>query len=210
MEWWEVLGHTVASEFSDIPDLEHGIRVSIRLLLAIALGGVLGYEREYKGKAAGLRTHMLVALGAAAFCHHGNRPHIIGDLQRRGGVGLRQPARLFQLAGVRHQRGGKPAGGAAAATGGRGGHDHLAGPPPLQDSTVAGQEFPALGQRQIQLGNGTTVKLSDVEGTVSLRIWPLGRFGTVDVVAYAVAFLASDEAAYITGQELLVDGGWSI
>ncbi|UPQ83688.1 MgtC/SapB family protein [Pseudomonas knackmussii] len=67
MEWWEVLGHTVASEFSDIPDLEHGIRVSIRLLLAIALGGVLGYEREYKGKAAGLRTHMLVALGAALF-----------------------------------------------------------------------------------------------------------------------------------------------
>lgn len=67
MEWWEILGRTVAAEFSDIPDLEHGIRVSIRLLLAAALGGVLGYEREYKGKAAGLRTHMLVALGAALF-----------------------------------------------------------------------------------------------------------------------------------------------
>ncbi|HYI22614.1 MAG TPA: 3-oxoacyl-[acyl-carrier-protein] reductase, partial [Candidatus Limnocylindrales bacterium] len=36
---------------------------------------------------------------------------------------------------------------------------------------------------------------------------PLGRFGTTDEIAYAVAFLASDEAAYITGQVLAVDGG---
>ena len=36
---------------------------------------------------------------------------------------------------------------------------------------------------------------------------PLGRFGTVEEVAYSVAFLASDEAAYITGQVLAVDGG---
>lgn len=67
MEWWEIFTRTVASEFSDIPDLEHAIRVSVRLLLATFLGGVLGYEREYKGKAAGLRTHMLVSLGAALF-----------------------------------------------------------------------------------------------------------------------------------------------
>ena len=40
-----------------------------------------------------------------------------------------------------------------------------------------------------------------------LRQVPLGRFGTVEDVANAIAFLASDEAAYITGQVLVVDGG---
>jgi len=41
----------------------------------------------------------------------------------------------------------------------------------------------------------------------SLKAIPLGRWGTAEDVAYAVAFLVSDEAAYITGQVLSVDGG---
>jgi 3-oxoacyl-[acyl-carrier protein] reductase len=41
----------------------------------------------------------------------------------------------------------------------------------------------------------------------SLKMIPLGRWGSPDEIAYAVAFLASDEAAYITGHVLSVDGG---
>jgi len=46
----------------------------------------------------------------------------------------------------------------------------------------------------------------DLKGQITDRT-PLGRFGTTEEIAYAVAFLASDEAAYITGQVLAVDGG---
>lgn len=41
--------------------------IAFRLLLAAALGAVIGLEREYKARPAGLRTHMLTALAAAVF-----------------------------------------------------------------------------------------------------------------------------------------------
>jgi len=64
---WQEIWNTVLSEFSDIPDAKQITLITLRLLIAATLGGLLGYEREQKGKAAGLRTHMLVALGAAIF-----------------------------------------------------------------------------------------------------------------------------------------------
>ena len=66
-DWWLVVLQTVRDEFSDINDVTQLTRVCIRLLVAVTLGGMLGYERESRGRSAGLRTHMLVALGAALF-----------------------------------------------------------------------------------------------------------------------------------------------
>lgn len=64
---WDTVLSTLRAEFSDVPDAEQVTRILTRLLLAALLGGVLGYEREHKGKAAGIRTHMLVAMGSALF-----------------------------------------------------------------------------------------------------------------------------------------------
>jgi putative Mg2+ transporter-C (MgtC) family protein len=41
--------------------------MALRILLAAALGGAIGYQRERAGKPAGLRTHMLICMGAAIF-----------------------------------------------------------------------------------------------------------------------------------------------
>jgi putative Mg2+ transporter-C (MgtC) family protein len=49
------------------PDGQYLLRVALRLCIAAALGGMIGLERERTGKWAGVRTHMMVALGAALF-----------------------------------------------------------------------------------------------------------------------------------------------
>jgi putative Mg2+ transporter-C (MgtC) family protein len=80
---WNRIVDTVLAEFSDATDVEQITRIFVRLLLAALLGGVLGYEREQQGKAAGIRTHMLVAMGAALFVlvpQHGGMA--VSDLSR--------------------------------------------------------------------------------------------------------------------------------
>jgi putative Mg2+ transporter-C (MgtC) family protein len=59
--------NTLVDDLFHLPDTAQLVRVVVRVIVAAALGGLLGAERERAGKAAGLRTHMLVALGAALF-----------------------------------------------------------------------------------------------------------------------------------------------
>ncbi|WP_313644314.1 MgtC/SapB family protein [Pseudomonas sp.] len=63
----ELIWEAVEAEFADITDVQEVVRILVRLMMAALLGAVLGFEREHRGKSAGVRTHMLVSLGAALF-----------------------------------------------------------------------------------------------------------------------------------------------
>ena len=66
-----------------VPNGPQILRVVTRVLVAALLGALLGWERQRAGKAAGLRTHMLVALGAALFVlFPAEAGMAIGDLSR--------------------------------------------------------------------------------------------------------------------------------
>ena len=58
-EWWQDISSLVVAEFSDLSDVTEFTRLILRLAIAAALGGLLGWERERSGKAAGMRTHMV-------------------------------------------------------------------------------------------------------------------------------------------------------
>ena len=48
--------------------MEQLLDLTLRLLVALLLGGAIGIEREFRSKDAGFRTHFLVSLGSALFC----------------------------------------------------------------------------------------------------------------------------------------------
>jgi putative Mg2+ transporter-C (MgtC) family protein len=64
---WQEVWRGLSADFTDLPGIAEVTQIVVRLLLAALLGGLLGLQREWVGKAAGIRTHMLVALGCAFF-----------------------------------------------------------------------------------------------------------------------------------------------
>jgi putative Mg2+ transporter-C (MgtC) family protein len=98
------------------------LEMVLRLLLAAFLGGVIGFQREWTGKEAGLRTHILISLGSALltvlsiYAFPGSDPaRIAGSiatgigfigagviLHRSGGAvtGLTTAATIFAVAGI--------------------------------------------------------------------------------------------------------------
>ncbi|HEV7437400.1 MAG TPA: MgtC/SapB family protein [Pseudorhizobium sp.] len=82
----EEIWSALVAEFSDVPDASTMTLITVRLVVAAVLGGILGYERECKGRSAGVRTHMLVAVGAALF--------VIGPLQ--SGMEIADLSRVLQ------------------------------------------------------------------------------------------------------------------
>lgn len=80
--------------------------------------------------------------------------------------------------------------------------------------------------RQLAVEYGPNIRINSVvPGPIRTRVWdavseedlaqtaaqtPLGRLGTPEEVASVICFLASDQASFIHGAEIVVDGGWSI
>jgi putative Mg2+ transporter-C (MgtC) family protein len=70
-------------ELTIVPDWDLAAQVLVRVLIAAILGGAVGLERELKGKAAGLRTQMLVCMGATIVIVVARLDGIpIGDISR--------------------------------------------------------------------------------------------------------------------------------
>lgn len=75
-----------------ILDLKNYIEIILRVALAAIIGGIIGIEREYKNRPAGMRTHVLVALGAMSMAlmealisshmFHGGQPGLTFSLGR--------------------------------------------------------------------------------------------------------------------------------
>jgi putative Mg2+ transporter-C (MgtC) family protein len=63
-EIWQAIVQELSIQ---VPSIDSFVRVTIRLVVALVLSALIGLEREAGGKAAGLRTHMLVGLGSALF-----------------------------------------------------------------------------------------------------------------------------------------------
>jgi 3(or 17)beta-hydroxysteroid dehydrogenase len=72
--------------------------------------------------------------------------------------------------------------------------------PGLIDTESAG----ALMQARVR--SGLSKDLEDARAALLLN-YPIGRMGRAEDVAGGVAYLASDDAAYVTGTELVIDGG---
>lgn len=78
--WWSLIGEQLSA---DLPDAHSLVRVTLRLLFALLFSAAIGWQRESVGKAAGLRTHMLVGLGSALFVAAlGEAGATAGDLTR--------------------------------------------------------------------------------------------------------------------------------
>jgi putative Mg2+ transporter-C (MgtC) family protein len=64
-----------------VPDAKYLARVLVRLAVAAVFGGLIGVERQLDNKRDGMRTHMLVSLGAALFTLVGIESLVTGDVK---------------------------------------------------------------------------------------------------------------------------------
>jgi putative Mg2+ transporter-C (MgtC) family protein len=92
------------------------VEMILRLLLATALGAVIGYQREKAGKSAGLRTHILICLGAALFTVTSIHGFGVLDDPARVAAGVVAGIGFLGAGAILHREGGIVEGLTTAAT----------------------------------------------------------------------------------------------
>jgi putative Mg2+ transporter-C (MgtC) family protein len=91
------------------------LEMALRLLLAAALGAIIGYQRERSGKPAGLRTNVIICIGAALFTIAGFSGFAGGDPSRIA-AGIVTGIGFLGAGAILHREGGIVAGLTTAAT----------------------------------------------------------------------------------------------
>ena len=84
----------------------------------------------------------------------------------------------------------------------------------LTKSTAIQYAVEGIRANSVHPGPIATPMTEGVRGSSDDNQWflantPLGRWGEPEDVAYGVLFLASDESSFMTGSELVIDGGWT-
>lgn len=94
-----------------LPDAAEATRVTIRLIAALIAGAIIGLQRERSGKAAGLRTHMLVCMGTTLFVLAGAESAMQQDAMSRviqglaTGIGFIGAGAIIKMESTREIRG---------------------------------------------------------------------------------------------------------
>lgn len=92
------------------------LEMVLRLLLAAALGAIIGYQRERAGKPAGLRTHILICVGAALFTIASAYGFGVGADPGRVAAGIVAGIGFLGAGAIFHRQGGIVEGLTTAAT----------------------------------------------------------------------------------------------
>lgn len=94
-----------------LPDAQQVVRIAVRLVAALLAGGVIGYQRQRAGKAAGLRTHIIVCFGTALFVLAGSEAGMGEDALSRivqgvaTGIGFLGAGAIIKMEGTHEIRG---------------------------------------------------------------------------------------------------------